>query len=61
MCLDALHLSIIHDEIPRVIAICAYDYKFTAYSLQDFDIDDEVIVFIPLPRLPLGTVNKLHV
>ena len=60
---DALHLSITHDEISRQIANCNNGYKFVAYShniLQEFVVDNEVVVMIHFQRFPVETVRKLH-
>ena len=59
----ALHLPVTDDEISRQIAICNGDYKFAAYTysiLQEFAVDDEVMVMVHFERFPPGTVRKLH-
>ena len=56
---DVLHLL----EISRQMIIYNDDYKFATYPhniLQEFVVDDEVIVTIHFGRFPPQTVRKLH-
>ena len=45
-----MHFSVAHDEIPRQIAICNDDYKFTVFShsiLQKFIVNEVKGIFHP--------------
>ena len=56
-------MSITYDEIPRLIAICNDGYKFVVYPhsiLQEFAVENEMMVIVYFGRFPPGTVSKLH-
>lgn len=51
----ALHFLIMHDDISRQTILYSDVYKFITYPyniLQEFVIDNEVIVSVPLERFP---------
>lgn len=52
-----------YDEISRQVASCNDEYNFVSYALnrmQEFVVDNVVIVSVFLEKFPLEIVRKLH-